>query len=79
MPNTTSDASADAMSIPEFCRRHSISVDFYFKLQRHGRGPDVIRIGGRTLISKEAAARWRKRREREPITRVAATQPEAEA
>jgi hypothetical protein len=50
-------------SIREFCDAHRFSIDFYFRLQRDGLGPKVMKIGGRTLISIEAAADWRKARE----------------
>jgi hypothetical protein len=52
-----------AYSIHEFCFAHRISVDHYFKLQRLGLGPDVMKVGTRTLISIEAATRWREQRE----------------
>jgi hypothetical protein len=55
----------DAMSISEFCRRHSISTDYFFKLQRAQRGPRVMSVGKRTLISVDAAAKWRREQERE--------------
>jgi hypothetical protein len=57
------DDEADATSIATFCRRHNISESFYFKLRLQGLGPQEIKIGARTLISKEAAARWRAERE----------------
>ena len=60
---STSSVSPAVYSIASFCVAHSISVDFYFRLQRDGIGPKVMRIGGRTLISYEAAADWRKERE----------------
>ncbi len=50
----------DAYSIPEFCRRHGISQSFYFDMSRNGRGPRVMRLGARVLISREAAADWRR-------------------
>jgi hypothetical protein len=53
-----------AYTISEFCQAHRISVDFYFNLQRRGLGPKVMRLGRRTLISVEAAAQWRRERER---------------
>ena len=53
----------DAYSIPEHCRRHGISVSFYFKEKAAGRGPREMHIGTRVLISKEAAAEWRRERE----------------
>jgi hypothetical protein len=56
----------DAFTIPEFCRRHGFSSSFYFKLQNEGLGPRVMKVGARTLISKEAAAEWRRIRENAP-------------
>jgi hypothetical protein len=56
--NTTGEF--DAFSIPEFCLRKSISSALFFKLAREGRGPRVMRVGRRTLITKEAAAAWRR-------------------
>jgi hypothetical protein len=56
-------AGALAMSIAEFCRRHNISPSFYFKLQQLEIGPRTMKVGGRTLISREAAADWRHDRE----------------
>jgi hypothetical protein len=50
----------DAFSIPEFCLRNSISSALFFKLAREGRGPRVMRVGRRTLITKEAAVAWRR-------------------
>lgn len=49
-----------ASSVPEFCRAHRISPSFFYKLQREKRGPRLMRIGGRTLVSAEAAADWRR-------------------
>ena len=59
-----------AMSIKEFCAEHRISEDMFFKMRRAGWGPAVMRVGSRTLISFEAAERWR--REREAAAKVAA-------
>lgn len=50
-----------AYDIPEFCAAHNISRAFFYKLIKSGRGPTLIKIGRRTLISKESAARWRAR------------------
>ena len=49
----------DAMSLPEFCRQHSISLSFYYKLRQQGLGPDEMRLGTRVLVTREAAATWR--------------------
>jgi hypothetical protein len=53
-----------AYSIRQFCQAHNISVDTYFRIQRDGRGPVTMKVGGRTLISIEAAAGWRREREK---------------
>lgn len=53
----------DAYPIREFCRRHNIAESFFFKLQQQGLGPRIMRVGARVLISKEAAADWRRARE----------------
>jgi hypothetical protein len=52
-----------ALSIRQFCDSHDISIDTYFRMARVGNGPQTMRVGGRTLISIEAAAAWRRERE----------------
>jgi hypothetical protein len=52
-----------AFSIQEFSRAHGFSIEHYFKLQREGLGPAIMKIGARTLISREAAEIWRRERE----------------
>jgi hypothetical protein len=68
---------ADAFGIPEFCRRHHISQSFYFKLQALGLGPAIMKVGSRVLISKEAAAAWRRKRERAAAAEAASIRSEA--
>jgi hypothetical protein len=58
--NGVSDA-VDAYSIAEFCRRHRISVQLFYKFKDEM--PVAFRVGTRVLISKEAAAAWRRERE----------------
>jgi hypothetical protein len=54
----------DAYDIGGFCERHSISVPQYYKMRARGEEmPDVFYSGSKPLISKEAAARWRAKRE----------------
>jgi hypothetical protein len=62
-----------AYSIAQFCAAHDLSEDMFYKMQRQGWGPAVMKVGTRTLISVESAAAWR--REREAAT--AATTPGA--
>ena len=52
---------ADAYSVEEFCRRHRISVQLFYKFR--DQMPGAFRVGTKVLISREAAARWRKERE----------------
>ncbi len=55
-----------ALTIPEFCRSHSISEAFYYELQKRGEGPHTMAVGRRRLISIEEAQRWRAKRTKEP-------------
>lgn len=58
-PPTTDEA--DAYSVAEFCRRHGISIQLFYKLKNQM--PLTFRVGTRVLISREAAAAWRRERE----------------
>jgi hypothetical protein len=60
----TEGGEVDAYSIAEFCRRHAISPQFFHTLRKQGLGPQVLRVGRRVLVSKEAAAAWRAEREK---------------
>ena len=53
---------ADAFSVAEFCKRHRISPQLFYKFRNQM--PATFRIGTRVLISREAAACWRAQRER---------------
>jgi hypothetical protein len=52
---------ADAYSVDEFCSRHRISVQLFYKNRKEM--PRTFNVGTRVLISKEAAAAWRRDRE----------------
>jgi hypothetical protein len=52
---------ADAYSVEEFCRRHRISVQAFYKHPHLM--PATFYVASRRLISREAAARWRAERE----------------
>lgn len=58
-------AEGDAMSIETFCRRHGFSRAMYYIMRDKGRAPREIKVGTRVLISREAAAEWRRRMERD--------------
>lgn len=53
-----------AMSIKQFCAAFGIGETLFYKLKKQGRGPVEMRIGGRTLISLEAAEAWRRKCEK---------------
>jgi hypothetical protein len=63
----------DAFSVAEFCRRHRISVQLFYKFKDDM--PVTFRVGTRVLVSKESAARWRAERERAAVTAEAKGQP----
>ena len=56
----------DAYSIDEFCARHRISPQLFYKLKPLGLMPVTFNVGTRVLISREAAAAWRREREDAP-------------
>lgn len=60
----TEKTETDAQSIETFCARNGISRAMFYKLQKAGNGPRVMKVGERTLISAESAADWRRRMER---------------
>src|SRR5262245_3252864 len=59
-PPASPGAEIRAYSIPEFCRVHGgMSQAFFHALVAKGRGPKLMKVGARTMISVEAAAEWR--------------------
>ena len=53
----------DCYDVNEFCVRHGISRATLYNLWNDGRGPRRMKVGSRTLISREAAEEWRRERE----------------
>lgn len=52
-----------AFSIDEFCHAHGLCRQSFYNAIKRGEGPKIMTIGGRRLISVEAAAEWRRERE----------------
>jgi excisionase family DNA binding protein len=52
-------------TVREFCELHRVGLSTYYRLKKRGGAPLEILVGRRVLITREAAARWRKERERE--------------
>jgi hypothetical protein len=51
-----------ALTVAEFCTAHGISIGHFYALKKRGLAPRVMKLGIRTLISIEEAARWRAER-----------------
>ena len=52
-----------AFSVAEFCAAHGISRSLFYKMLKNSTGPEIMKCAGRTLVSVEAASRWRRRME----------------
>jgi hypothetical protein len=52
-----------AFTIPEFCFTHRICIETFYRQARKGLMPPTMQVGGKTLISAEAAKAWRRERE----------------
>lgn len=60
-----SHAEPPLYTVSAFCAAHHIARSFLYQLLREGRGPRVMKLGRRTFITREAAADWRMRMEKE--------------
>lgn len=54
----------EAFSVLEFCEAHSISRGTFYNMLRDGTAPRLMKVGKRTLVSREAAAEWRAQMEK---------------
>ena len=61
-----------AQTVDEFCQSHRISRGHFYNLLKEGRGPTVMKVGTRTLVSVEAAAAWRRAMEQQTASAAAA-------
>jgi hypothetical protein len=59
------DMEYDAQSVDQFCSANNISRASFYNLLKRGKGPRLMKVGGRTLISREASLDWRRRMEEE--------------
>ena len=51
----------EVFSVDSFCEAYQISRALFYKLLKEGRGPAVMKVGRRTLISRAAATEWQQR------------------
>jgi predicted DNA-binding transcriptional regulator AlpA len=58
-----------AFSVAEFCGTHNISRAMFYTLLKAGTGPKTMKVGTRTLVSREAAAEWRRQCESDPAVK----------
>lgn len=54
-----------AFTVAEFCESHRLSRSALYKMWAAGKGPRIMRVGSKVLISIEAAEAWRREREAE--------------
>jgi hypothetical protein len=47
-----------------------MSEPFFYKLKAEGRGPKTMHVGGRTMISVEAAREWRRAMEADQVVDI---------
>jgi hypothetical protein len=59
MAQTQRTTATLGFSVAEFCEAHNISIGHFYALRKRGLAPRVMKVGLRTLISAEEAARWR--------------------
>lgn len=50
-------------TIPQFCDDHDLSKSYFYKMQKLGIGPKVMKVGRRSFVTPEAAAAWRAKME----------------
>ena len=58
-------------TVDTFCGAHNISRSHFYDLVREGLGPRLMRRTGRTIISGEAAADWRREMEEQTSAKEA--------
>lgn len=61
--NTATPPDPPVYSVPAFCEAHGISRGYLYELWARGDGPRRMKVGRRTLVSRDAAAEWRRRME----------------
>jgi excisionase family DNA binding protein len=64
MKNRVSSSSivSETLTVPEFCKITNISKSMFYKLIKQGCDLKIMKIGSRTLISRDELDRWIKNR-----------------
>lgn len=58
-------------TVQQFCDVHQVGRNLFYKMIASGRGPAIMKIGRRTLISRDAAAAWREKIEMQTAGKLA--------
>lgn len=45
-------------SVNEFCMMYGIGRTFFYDLLKQGAGPEIVKIGRKTMIPRQAAQTW---------------------
>jgi hypothetical protein len=70
---------SDCFTVEEFCRSHRIGRTTFYALAKIGKAPRTIHLAQKVLVSREAAADWRREREAESANRRASDAASSEA
>ena len=67
----------DVMTVSQFCVINRISRATFYNLKAVGRAPDTTTIGGKVIITTDAAASWRRAMAQNPVNGGLRLQAEA--
>lgn len=71
VPKGASNNYHEAFSVQQFCDAHGIGRNLFYRMLAEGTGPSIMKIGRRTLISRESAAAWRRKIEQQTSEKLA--------
>jgi hypothetical protein len=57
-PRPTAPVELKAYTIPQFCEAYNMSIWTYYRIAKAGTGPEVMKIGHKTLIGVSDAEAW---------------------
>lgn len=58
-------------TVQQFCDSHQLGRNLFYKMLAQGTGPAIMKVGRRTLISREAAVAWREEMEKQTLHELA--------
>jgi predicted DNA-binding transcriptional regulator AlpA len=69
----------DCYTVPEFCAAHRMGRTTFYALAKIGKAPRTIHLAQKVLVSREAAADWRREREAESANKKVSDAASSEA